>query len=235
MNIQKLLVGTLALVLIAGIGSTQAFAQTPAQSDDAVAAEVITPSGDTTIDFDALASNSYLGTEITIGDVTFSTPDETLVTSGTTVSTPPNVLSAHVVSSPPAPGGDFDGEVVMEFADDTCASDLEILMINPPFDATAFGIDGAELTTISSSGPLTELFSFAGLPVHKVVMTGDFYAIDDISFTEEFCGIVAGELLPIDNTALFLAGLSSSAVWMIPTLAGLAGAGVIIRSRLHRD
>ena len=47
--------------------------------------------------------------------------------------------------------------------------------------------------------------------------------------------VVAGELLPIDSTALFLAGLSSSAVWMIPTLAGLAGAGVIIRHKLHRD
>ena len=47
--------------------------------------------------------------------------------------------------------------------------------------------------------------------------------------------IVGGEFLPIDSTALFLAGLTSSAVWIIPTLAGLAGAGVIIRSRLHRD
>ena len=46
---------------------------------------------------------------------------------------------------------------------------------------------------------------------------------------------VAGELLPIDSAALFLAGLSSSAVWMIPTLAGIAGAGFIIRSKLHRD
>ena len=49
------------------------------------------------------------------------------------------------------------------------------------------------------------------------------------------CGVVAGELLPVDNTALFLAGLSSSAVWMIPTLAGIAGAGVIIRHKLSRN
>ena len=47
--------------------------------------------------------------------------------------------------------------------------------------------------------------------------------------------IVAGELLPIDSTALFLAGLSANAVWMIPTVLGLAGAGVIIRAKLHRD
>jgi len=37
--------------------------------------------------------------------------------------------------------------------------------------------------------------------------------------------IVGGEFLPIDNTALMLAGLQSSAIWMIPTLAGLAGVG----------
>ena len=44
---------------------------------------------------------------------------------------------------------------------------------------------------------------------------------------------VAGDLLPIDSTALFLAGLSQSMVWMIPTLAGIAGAGVIIRHKLR--
>lgn len=45
---------------------------------------------------------------------------------------------------------------------------------------------------------------------------------------------VAGELLPTDSTALFLAGLSQGAVWLVPTLAGIAGAGIIIRSRLHK-
>ena len=37
--------------------------------------------------------------------------------------------------------------------------------------------------------------------------------------------IVGGELLPIDNTALLLAGLQTSAIWMLPVLAGAAGAG----------
>ena len=47
--------------------------------------------------------------------------------------------------------------------------------------------------------------------------------------------VVAGDLLPIDSTALFLAGLSQSMVWMIPTVLGLAGVGVIIRAKIHRD
>jgi len=34
---------------------------------------------------------------------------------------------------------------------------------------------------------------------------------------------VGGEFLPIDSTALVLAGLQTSAIWMLPVLAGVAG------------
>jgi hypothetical protein len=37
---------------------------------------------------------------------------------------------------------------------------------------------------------------------------------------------VAGELLPLDSSALMIAGLTSMTVWMIPAVAGLAGAGI---------
>ena len=37
--------------------------------------------------------------------------------------------------------------------------------------------------------------------------------------------VVGGEFLPIDSTALVLAGLQTSAIWMLPVLAGAAGAG----------
>ncbi len=39
---------------------------------------------------------------------------------------------------------------------------------------------------------------------------------------------VAGELLPLDNSALMIAGLTSMTVWMIPAIAGLAGVGVYL-------
>jgi len=39
---------------------------------------------------------------------------------------------------------------------------------------------------------------------------------------------VAGQLLPLDSTALFLAGIQSMTVWMIPTVLGLAGVGVYL-------
>ncbi len=45
---------------------------------------------------------------------------------------------------------------------------------------------------------------------------------------------VAGELLPLDSTALMIAGLSSMSVWMIPTVLGLAGVGVyLVKFRKH--
>lgn len=46
--------------------------------------------------------------------------------------------------------------------------------------------------------------------------------ITDLTFVE--CpDVVGGELLPIDSTALVLAGLQTSAIWMLPVLAGIAG------------
>ena len=45
---------------------------------------------------------------------------------------------------------------------------------------------------------------------------------------------VGGEFLPIDSTALVLAGLQTSAIWMLPVLAGAAGSafGILyIKSR----
>ena len=47
---------------------------------------------------------------------------------------------------------------------------------------------------------------------------------------------VGGELLPIDNTALMLAGIQSSTIWMLPALAGIAGAGAFfVRTRMNKE
>jgi len=45
---------------------------------------------------------------------------------------------------------------------------------------------------------------------------------------------VAGELLPLDSTALLIGGLTSMSVWMIPAVVGLAGVGVyLVKFRKH--
>jgi len=47
---------------------------------------------------------------------------------------------------------------------------------------------------------------------------------------------VAGEILPLDSSALMIAGLTSMSVWMIPAVAGLAGVGVyLVKFRANRD
>jgi hypothetical protein len=47
---------------------------------------------------------------------------------------------------------------------------------------------------------------------------------------------VAGELLPLDSTALLIGGLASMSVFMIPAVAGIAGAAVYqIKFRSNRD
>ena len=47
---------------------------------------------------------------------------------------------------------------------------------------------------------------------------------------------VGGEFLPIDSTALMLAGLQSSAIWMLPVLAGTVGVGAFyIKSRMNKE
>ena len=54
--------------------------------------------------------------------------------------------------------------------------------------------------------------------------------VDDNIFKQ-----VAGELLPLDSTALLIGGLTSMSVWMIPTVLGLAGAGVyLVKHRANR-
>ena len=48
--------------------------------------------------------------------------------------------------------------------------------------------------------------------------------------------VVGGEYLPINSSALFLAGIHSNLVWMLPTLAGITGAGFyLVRFRTKED
>ena len=84
-----------------------------------------------------------------------------------------------------------------------------------------------------------------------VVISGDSNMLEDTAIMDEDnrqlglnmllflnqCNVeqvVGGEFLPIDSTALVLAGLQTSAIWMLPVLAGIAGSafGVLyIKSR----
>ena len=79
--------------------------------------------------------------------------------------------------------------------------------------------------------------AYAGIP-HPVCQTDQECPTGDVCM-EGVCEPappVAGELLPLDNTALLLAGIQSMTVWMVPTVLGLAGAGVyLVKYRANRD
>ncbi|MDH3677693.1 MAG: hypothetical protein OEQ12_05255 [Nitrosopumilus sp.] len=63
-----------------------------------------------------------------------------------------------------------------------------------------------------------------------------FSQIEEMTVISQASPVVAGELLPLDSTALFVAGIQSMTVWMIPTVAGLAGAGIyLVKYRTNRD
>jgi len=89
---------------------------------------------------------------------------------------------------------------------------------------------------ITNGWAQTDTYSFSG-NIRTVTITssqaveGDGYGIDDVlvQFTSE--PTVAGELVPLNTTALFISSLSSSMIWMAPAIIGIAGVGVYIKSK----
>jgi len=239
LKIDKLLAGTLALVLVAGLG-TPVFAEPPLDSDSTVLSQqVFVTSGDTTINFDALTQADILvGNEFAGQGVVFLTPDLNLqIGSTATGGSLDNSLGASL--NQPL---DFSGQVVIFFTDNNCASDLQFFIFNEPYSATAFDIDGNILATLNDGEGtvlgLGEVFSFAGMQVQTVETSGTFYAIDDVSFTLEKCIVdndngqvpVGGELIPIETTSLILAGAQTFS-WMIPVILSVLGIGLFVVSR----
>jgi hypothetical protein len=69
-----------------------------------------------------------------------------------------------------------------------------------------------------------------------IICTAGQVPVDDMDMAQVTILTVGGEFLPIDSTSLMLAGIQSSAVWMLPVLAGAAGAGAYyIRFRMNKD
>jgi len=83
---------------------------------------------------------------------------------------------------------------------------------------------------VQASGDSTEI-EFQAVGVES--KTGGY--IDTVSVTAHDTP-VAGEHLSIDSSALIIAGLTSSMVWMMPAVAGIAGAGIyLVKFRASRD
>jgi len=187
------------------------------------------------IDFETLVDSGgngdWTGNEF-IGDgIVFTTPDLALNLNG-------GVSGVVGAGADLVVENDFDGSLLMEFTGNQCASDLTFTLGNPPVSAEAFDINGISLGTDSDNGNFFDELSFVGLPVHSVLISGEFYIVDDFTFTLEACpdALIGGEFLPIDSTLLLLAGLQTSAIWMLPALVGIAGAGAyLVRARINKE
>lgn len=97
-----------------------------------------------------------------------------------------------------------------------CGPDPEVCLADPLASSDVFNLGpGTHSITIRPSTMILEGAAYFKLESHGIP--------------------VSGQLLSLDSTALVTAGLTGSAVWIIPTVAGLAGAGIyIIKLRVNR-
>lgn len=71
--------------------------------------------------------------------------------------------------------------------------------------------------------------------IHGILWNSQDAAVE-ITTTAITEAVVGGEFLPIDTTALMLAGLQTSAIWVLPVLAGAVGVGSFyIKSRMSKE
>jgi len=153
---------------------------------------------------------------------------------------------------------DIDPGNFPNFIDPTCQVPISVAILgSDSFDATeidastlAFGPAGAAATEFDIEDPNEDGFidlvssylqDETGIAPGdtEACVTGEtldgtpFEGCDSIEITN-LC-VVAGELLPLDNSALMIAGLTSMSVWMVPAVAGLAGVGVYLVKYRARD
>ena len=55
------------------------------------------------------------------------------------------------------------------------------------------------------------------------------------TFTESLEQVVSGNILPLNTTSLFITGVQTNLLWMIPTLTGLVISVVYLRTRTHNE
>ena len=116
---------------------------------------------------------------------------------------------------------------VITFVARSPTGELDALGVDP-----ATGIIWVSRTNFQSLGEEVSTIDPAG---NRVVVGSGLRVVADLDFLP--CPVkVGGELLPIDSTALMLAGLQSSAIWMLPVLAGIAGTGFyLVKFRTNKE
>ena len=133
------------------------------------------------------------------------------------------------------PGGFLNGDG-NNAADDTNLANLGIAAAAKGIQVVDVKVPGNEASNAafmldaSNSGGNFTLVNGDG--------SGTAQAVIDFIGNEADCttvGPVAGDLLPIDATSLFVAGLAGSLTWLAPVAVGIAGAGIYIaKTRMNK-
>jgi len=246
LKVNRLLAGTLALVLIAGLG-TPAFAQILGSSTTS-SSTVFTPTHGN-------VDQSFTGPFSQLGSV-----EPAFIPSGQTFTpTASNLIGVDVFVGSFFGGGGI-GTLTVNVWDS-----------NQPGVGNLLGSSTVNIDTTGTDflNPITVHLDFSPIPI----VPGNIHALQfivgdpndtleascdfsgqtdaytggiawqgvlipdcDFGFVTYFGDVVGGELLPIDSTALMLAGLQSSAIWMLPVLAGAAGVGAYyIKTRMNKE
>ena len=127
-----------------------------------------------------------------------------------------------ITDAPPSGFGD-NGE--------TAADDAQMASLGA--DAAAKGIKVSDIFVLSFEDAAIKAVLKSDADASGGVYTFTADGVDTATAIVDIikaCGgpgqTVGGELLSIDNTALFVAGLLGNAFWMIPAIAGIAGTGI---------
>jgi len=245
---QKLLAGILALVLAAGLTSP-AFAASNGLNDEnlqanPLAASTVGPAvspPDVLIDFESCTLGTHASySEDGATSIPISGDLLCLTLAGTCTGTCAAGSTGPTVSDPFTPvRTDFPtlvSEVSADMGDQSF--DLDVMFMEA-YTSSDVLVDSEVLDCGNCIGSFN--LSVSGSNIAYVITGSDStinessVAVDNIVFKPQD-DVVAGELLSLDTSSLVVAGLTSSMVWVIPTVAGIAGAGIyLVKFRANRD
>ena len=214
MKINRLLAGTLAFVLVAGMS---------------MYAEAITMGFQNEYD----PSNWTLIQNGGDGSVDSSGAPDHIMMTGSDSGSSSSIDTDFTITIP------CDGNVMFDWI----WTNADFL---PSFDDGGYLVNGVftQITdnTASDSGSENvavlagDVFGFRVASQDDLSAPGIFMEINEFKGPSLLDCAVGGEFLPIDSTALVLAGLQTSAIWMLPVLAGVAGAGFyLIKFRTNKE
>jgi len=262
LKLDKLLVGTLAVVLVAGLGSPAFAGQSDTVSPiDQVTLETLfeplTISEADDVIFDNGGMPDVDGGNPRI-DQTLTVADDFILNEDAVITDFHFVLDTFFEST-----GDFTGTIeYLIFSDNGgepgnilasgILTDLDFDQINDRFATVWYFLDvpfEAEGGVTYWFGLHTDFPNYAWSTTDAGQGSQGCQTFDDPPTGGWFCSfnlwfqitghppdVVGGEFLPIDSTALLLAGLQTSAIWMLPVLAGAAGVGAFyIKTRMNKE